>query len=231
MRIIAAIALLPALAACQDLRTQRKPEASGPDSTRLEARIIGLTEEVDRLARRVAALEGNPAGASLAPAGASLAPATAPRAERVPAAAPPGAMPSTPPPTATAAVTGILIDARSAATDGEKRPSGTRHDRWRVLDFDGGTLFSSGDLPEGLRRVLPVFWLAGPADDVSPDVAPTVGASPRAVTAAYAEIFTPADGPEETIFYIDAASVSRIRALPDFRRLLSAGRVAIILDR
>ncbi|MCU0724840.1 MAG: hypothetical protein MUE73_03470 [Planctomycetes bacterium] len=229
MKLVAATALALLFAGCQDLRAQRQSEVAAPDAARIEARIIGLTEEVDRLARRVAALEGR-GGAPVAGPSPSL------RPEATPAAGTPASPFPVPPPAtssagAPAAVTGILIDARSAETDGEKRPAGTRHDRWRVLDFDGGTVFCSDDLPESLRRVVPVFWLAGPADEMSPDMVQTVGASPREVAATYAEVLAPTEGPGESLFYLDAGAVSRVRSIPDLRRLLSAGRVAIVLDR
>lgn len=222
------IALLLVVASCNTIGPKPKPAPERPNDVTLEARTIGLTEELDRLAKRVAALERE---VGVAVPRATIEPARAPEPVVGPPAAPPADLPILTQPPRAAGVTGILIDAREARTEGEKRPAGTRHERWCVLDFDGGKVFSSDDIPERMRRLVPIFWLAGPTDPIEGDVAQTVGATPARGSATYAEILSPADGTPETLFYIDAATVSRLRSLPDFERLVSAGRVAIVLAK
>ncbi len=215
---------LAALAACQIPASKPVPAEPAPSEDELMARVIGLTDELDRLGRRVAAMEQ--ALGIRAPAA-----APAPEAAPVPAVPPPAPAARPASTAASGRVSGLLIDARSAATEGAKRPAGTRHERWRILDYRGTSIVSAEDVPEDLRRVLPVFWLA-PSDRIlGPEVAPTLGDSRLALPAAFAEIYTHESGEEEVLLYIDNDAATRLRSLPDLPRILATGNLAIVLSR
>lgn len=229
MHLILVLVLTAAACAPAQQGARNAPPPSETSLLRMEGRIVGLTDELNRLSRRVAALEGD--GPAEPPT---------PHPSRTTPAPPPGWLtpksgPEFPesagPATGATGWTAVVIDARQARTERGKRPSTANSGRWRALDYEGGTLFASTVIPERLLRTRPIFWALEAEADLGAAESALLGERPLQGTADFAEIFVYEDGAEEALFYVDAATATALRAVPNLNDLLAAGNVVVILSK
>ena len=198
---------------------------------RLEARMLGLTEELDRVSRRLRVIE-----AGLDPA-APTAP-TAPPAETIAKASPdPAPSPDiseevrpTIEESATRLPTGLLLDVRPLGAD---VPAGTVFTRWVVRTPEGETLFAFTDVPEEIRSAVPIFWQAESGTAPGPELTPQLGADPLRPLVTSAEIAMaeePEAGEGETLVLTLPAKAGRdVRELENLSDLLRAGNLVILV--
>lgn len=210
----------------------------------LESRIIGLTDDLDRLARRVVAMERSgsaesrksPAspGESPAPESEAVPPEPdEPRPESVPALRP--EPPPAPPPAAPernlddwptpaagrGRATALLFDARELSSG--SLPS-TSHRLWRIVDPGGETLLTQKDVDPAVLSSRPVFWVAPAKTVLGPAALPMLGNRPLELRVSGAVL---AHG--EAIMTLDAASAAALRKTGGYLDLAKAGTLAILL--
>jgi hypothetical protein len=246
------IVLASGLAACQTGLSRSRGGGAGaggtdadPNATaRLEARLIGLTAEVDRLSRRVAALEGVPPETLERRA----VPPPRPRVEEPSVSEPPPREPpadvpaSDPPPPAEPPAeepdldtviermraeapkdwTGILIDARPLGSDA---PEGRGYPKWQVTDPEGVPIFTSEDLPAELRRTHPVFWVARADAKLGPEALPLLGTTPYETFATGAEKVSDL----EVRIEVSEEAARTLRGYRGLERILRAGNLAVLM--
>lgn len=202
---------------------------SETDATaRMEARIIGLTSEVDRLSRRVAELEGGAPPPANPPRESPIPPRETPKAEppapKVPSADEIIARERAAQPKPS---TGVLIDVRPL---GAESPLSKRYRSWRVVDPDGGVVIGSEQLTDRMRRTQPIFWLASEGATLGPESLPVLGPKPLRTVAVEAAL-EDAEGVLAAVITVDGDSAKAIRGLPNLREILQAGNIVILLRK
>lgn len=223
----------------------------------LEARLIGLTEELDRFGRRLTALERSLGGSALV-----REPAAPPPEERSPVmdepvveepaepesrpkpdpepekpALPPE--PETPEPPAsppdpiedwpTPEKSGPFT---SILIDGRAIPAGslpgTSQTRWRIVDPEAVTIFSNTDVDPQVLRTRPLFWTAKAGTTLGPASIPVLGKKPLTAVAVDGTLLAGEPRPEAVI-YLDAETAAKLRALTTLSELVRTGSLAILL--
>ncbi len=218
----------------------------------LEARMIGLTEELDRVARRLAALESS-LGHSPTARETEAPPPQVPdpieeeiepenRAEDAvvmdepPPEAPtetppapeiekPGPIDNWPVPVKSGPWTSILIDAREIR---KGALPGTSHAKWRVLDPDGISIFTSADVDPQVLRTRPLFWTAKVGTTLGPAAIPVLGEKPFTLEAVDGALL-PTDSQSEALIYVSVGDAAKLRGMTLLGKLVRTGSIAILL--
>lgn len=225
----------------------REPAAganAGVDNGRLlalEARLIGLTEELDRFGRRLTALERSTGGSALvrepaAPPPEESSPVVDEPAPEEPAAPEPEPEPETPAsppdpiehwptPEKSGPITAILIDGREIPAGSLP---GTSQTRWRIVDQEAVTIFSNADVDPQVLRTRPLFWTAKAGTTLGPAAIPVLGEKPFTAVAVDGTLL-PGEPRPEAVLYLDAETTVKLRALPNLNELVRTGSLAILL--
>ena len=221
-----------------------RPRAEASDvenvQNRFDAKMLGLTAEIDRLSRRVTELEARlgtsapppvpPAAMKETPPERTPEPAPPPPPAKEPVKEPPPPPEEEPAPPAEApppeadeaapaiAWTGILFDVRTLS---EMLPPGRAYSRWRVVDDEGEDLITHSDVV----RKGSTFWQAAEGVALGVRELPLTGETPLRVVPTRAAVL--ANG--EARLEVDAEAAALIRGFPGLSDLLANGKVAILL--
>jgi hypothetical protein len=217
----------------------------------LEARLIGLTEELDRFGRRLKALERSLNGGALVREPEASPPeesspvrdepvvdepaAPEPEVEKpvVPSeqespespAPPPDPIEDWPTPEKSGPTTSILIDGRKIPTGSLP---GTSQTQWRIVDPEAVTIFSSADVDPQVLRTRPLFWTAKAGTTLGPASIPVLGKKPLTVIAVDGALL-PGEPRAEAVIYLDAETAAKLRGLNNLGELVRSGSLAILL--